>query len=165
MATTTEDLTESQIDALLREAEERLIENEKTHAATVAASARPFQVAQVAKNETEAAVASKEVVARKTDDVTIRVAQAEKKKNKVRLTEFSRFHELSFHTPNKLPHKTRNDENYPNKIEASGDPVMGEPLQTHDFIYIIVTLISRSTLPPFLHPSLSLFKPSFRQRC
>jgi len=81
MATTTEDLTESQIDALLREAEERLAE--KNSAAVLAASGRPFQVAQVAKKEAENAVASKEVTARKTDDVTIRVAQLEKKKNKV----------------------------------------------------------------------------------
>ncbi|KAL1899479.1 dTDP-fucopyranose mutase [Sporothrix stenoceras] len=82
MATTTQDLTESQIDALLREAEERLAE--KNDAVVLAASGRPFQVAvaQAAKNEAEEALASKEIAARKTDDVTIRIAQLEKKKNK-----------------------------------------------------------------------------------
>lgn len=84
MATTIQDLTESQIDALFREAEERLAE--KNTAAVLAASGRPFQVAvaQAAKKETEDAAASKEVAARKTDDVTVRIAQLEKKKNKVR---------------------------------------------------------------------------------
>lgn len=88
MATTTQDLTESQIDALLREAEERLAE--KNNAAVLAASGRPFQVAvaQAAKKEAEEAIASKEIAARKTDDVTIRIAQLDKKKKKVCLQLF-----------------------------------------------------------------------------
>ncbi|ERT01479.1 hypothetical protein HMPREF1624_02729 [Sporothrix schenckii ATCC 58251] len=82
MATTIEDLTESQIDALFLEAEERLAE--KNNAAVLAAHGRPFQVsvANEAKKAAEEAAASKEVAARKTDGVTIRVAQLEKKKNK-----------------------------------------------------------------------------------
>lgn len=82
MATAVADLTESQIDTLLREAEERLAA--KNSAAELVASSRPFQVAKAAKREAEAAAASKEVAAQKTDNVAVRIAQLEKKKDKVR---------------------------------------------------------------------------------
>ncbi|CAK7223560.1 dTDP-fucopyranose mutase [Sporothrix bragantina] len=82
MATAEADLTESQIDKLLREAEERLAAK---NSGKELATRKPFQfaVAPVATDEAEAVDApGKEVAAAKKDDISLRIAQLEKKKDK-----------------------------------------------------------------------------------
>ncbi|CAK7203562.1 dTDP-fucopyranose mutase [Sporothrix eucalyptigena] len=82
MATDVADLTENQIDALLREAEERL--TAKSSGKELATRGRPFQfaVAPVNTEEAKTDAPSKEVAAAKKDDITVRIAQLEKKKDK-----------------------------------------------------------------------------------
>lgn len=85
MATAVADLTESQIATLLQEAEERLTAKNSEKEVT---TRRPFQFA-VAPVPSEAQTSNapvKEVAAPKKDNVGVRIAQVEKKKDKVRLT-------------------------------------------------------------------------------
>ncbi|CAK7225329.1 dTDP-fucopyranose mutase [Sporothrix curviconia] len=81
MATAHVDLTESQIDTLLREAEERLAAKNSGKELT----RKPFQfaVAPVATDEAKTAAApGKEVAAAKQDDVGVRIAELKNKKDK-----------------------------------------------------------------------------------
>ncbi|OAA55603.1 nucleolus protein required for cell [Niveomyces insectorum RCEF 264] len=84
MATAEVDLTESQIDTLLREAEERLAA--KSSAAELAASRKSFQVASLstsAKQEVAARKAAEELKAKKAiNEVTLYVPQQDKSKDK-----------------------------------------------------------------------------------
>ncbi|CAK7262643.1 dTDP-fucopyranose mutase [Sporothrix epigloea] len=81
MATAAVDLTESQIERLLQEAEERLTEKNSGKELT---TCRPFQfaVAPAPASEVESTALSNKVAAPKPNDVGIRIAQLEKKKDK-----------------------------------------------------------------------------------